>query len=150
MDEEEIVTPAEGRRVLVAFLNDPMGTHIMAGTVKKLEFVNDHFYLSHESTKAAMEETYGKNCDSFIITTDLYSISADYTEFNPKWNYEVHIARLIKGKIHTLRLTPHMSAISKDLRYGHNWSRLTVGHTFDGALERSNETIPEFVELDIQ
>lgn len=150
MDEEEIVVPAKGRRVLVAFLNDPRCTDIVAGTMKKLEFVDDHFYWSHDSTKAAMEETYGKDCDSFIATTDLYSIGADYTEFNPKWNYEVHIARLIKGKVHTLRLTPHMSAISKDLRYEHNWSRLTVGHVFDGALERSNETIPEFVELGIQ
>lgn len=142
---------AKGRRVLLILLN---------ARFKDLETLikkpNITMCCSLDETKTVLYDTYGKDEDKFIITTDTNAISADLTDFNPKYNYEVHIGRIkpISNTdniiIKTLRIYPHMNTVDKDVLYVHNWQRLTTGHIFDTALENSEESIPELEVLGLQ
>lgn len=143
---------AKGRRVLLILLN---------ASFKDLETLiklpNITVCCSLDETKNVLHNTYGQDENKFIITTDTNAISADLTDFNPKYNYEVHIGRIktIANTdndiiIKTLRIYPHMNAVDKDILYAHNWQKLTTGHIFDTALENSEESIPELEALGLQ
>ena len=72
----------------------------------------------------------------------------DIPEINNKGAFDqIYLARWFfdtdtwKYNLKVLRLYEHMTAIAKDLRFVHNLQRLTTGHIFDTALEKSEERL---------
>ena len=116
----------------------------------------DHIILTWDEFKNTVKvpkETGDPEDDEVKIyeTTCLTGLSfdlMDIPEINNKGAFDqIYLARWFfntdtwKYNLKVLRLYEHMTAIAKDLRFVHNLQRLTTGHIFDTALEKSEERL---------
>ena len=145
------------RRILVCYLNFPdfIPKHLVSRSrvVKRkskdrIIFTWDEFKKTVENFKEA-----GDPEDEVKIyeTTCLAGLSfdlMDIPEINNKGAFDqIYLARWFfdtdawRYNLKVLRLYEHMAAIDKDLRFAHNLERLTTGHIFDTALEKSKERL---------
>ncbi len=145
------------RRILVCYLNFPdfIPKHLVSrsGTVKRKS--KDHIILTWDEFKnivKALEEAGDPEDEVKVYeTTCLTGLSfdlMDIPEINNKGAFDqIYLARWFfdtdtwRYNLKVLRLYEHMTAIDKDLRFAHNLERLTTGHIFDTALEKSKERL---------
>ena len=145
------------RRILVCYLNSPdfIPKHLVSvsGVVKRKS--KDRIILTWDEFKHTVEnfKEAGDSEDEVKIyeTTCLTGLSfdlMDIPEINNKGAFDqIYLARWFfdtdtwRYNLKVLRLYEHMTAIDKDLRFAHNLERLTTGHIFDAALEKSKERL---------
>ena len=145
------------RRILVCYLNFPdfIPKHWVSrsGTVKRKS--KDHIILTWDEFKNTVKnlKEVGNPEDEVKVyetscLTGLGFELMDIPEINNKGAFDqIYLARWFfntdtwKYNLKVLRLYEHMTAIAKDLRFVHNLQRLTTGHIFDTALEKSEERL---------
>ena len=158
MPEAEQTRPdMKYRRILVCYLNFPdfIQKHLVSrsGTVKRKS--KDHIILTWDEFKntvknlkeAGNPEDEVKVYETSCLTGLGFELM-DIPEINNKGAFDqIYLARWFfdtdtwKYNLKVLRLYEHMTAIAKDLRFVHNLQRLTTGHIFDTALEKSEERL---------
>lgn len=145
------------RRILVCYLNLPdfIPKHLVSrsGTVKRKS--KDHIILTWDEFKntfknlkeAGNPEDEVKVYETTCLTGFGFELM-DIPEINNKGAFDqIYLARWFfdtdtwRYNLKVLRLYEHMTAIAKDLRFVHNLQRLTTGHIFDTALEKSEERL---------
>lgn len=156
-EAEQTRSDMKYRRILVCYLNFP--DFIPKRLVSRSEAVKrkskDHIILTWDefkNTVKALEEAGDPEDEVKIYeTTCLTGLSfdlMDIPEINNKGAFDqIYLARWFfdtntwRYNLKVLRLYEHMTAIAKDLRFAHNLERLTTGHIFDTALEKSKERL---------
>ena len=156
-EAEQTLPDMKYRRILVCYLNSPVFVpkHLVSrhGIVKRKS--KDRIILTWDEFKHTIEnlKEAGDLEDEVKIyeTTCLTGLSFDLMdcpEINHKGAFDqIYLARWFfdtntwKYNLKVLRLYERMTAIDKDLRFTHNLERLTTGHIFDTALEKSKERL---------
>lgn len=141
------------RRILVCYLNFPdfdfiPKTHTVKRKSKdRIIFTWDDFKYTIENLKESGPEDEVKIYETTCLTGLSFDLM-DIPEINNKGAFDqLYLARWFFDTdtrhytLKILRLYEHMTAIDKDLRFAHNLERLTTGHIFDGALEKSKERL---------
>lgn len=145
------------RRILVCYLNSPdfVPKHLVSrsGAVKRkskdhIIFTWDEFRNTISNLKeAGVPEDEVKIYETTCVTGLGFELM-DIPEINNKGAFDqIYLARWFfdtdtwKYNLKVLQLYEHMVAVAKDIRFVHNLSRLTTGHIFDTALEKSNERL---------
>ncbi len=145
------------RRILVCYLNFPdfIPKHLVSNCKAVKRKSKDHIILTWDEFRNTVSnfKEAGDSEDEVKIyeTTCLAGLSfdlMDIPEINNKGAFDqIYLARWFfdtdswRYNLKVLRLYEHMTAIDKDLRFGHNLERLTTGHIFDTALEKSKERL---------
>ncbi len=141
------------RRILVCYLNFPdfdfiPKTHaVKRKSEDRIIFTWDDFKYTVENLKESDPEDEVKIYETTCLTGLSFDLM-DYSEINHKGAFDqIYLARWFFDTdtrhyvLKVLRLYEHMSAVDKDIRFAHNLTRLTTGHIFDTALEKSKERL---------
>lgn len=145
------------RRILVCYLNFP--DFVPKHLVSKREAIVKrrskdriiHTWDEFRYTVKTLKSSYPEDEVKVYETTCLAGLNFDLMD-NPKIDHkgvfdQIYLARWFfdtntwNYKLKVLRLYEHMVAIDKDLWFTHNLERLTTGHLFDTALEKSKERL---------
>lgn len=145
------------RRILVCYLNLPdyIPEHLVSksGAVERkskdrIIFTWDEFKHTIENFKEAGDPEDEVKIYETTCLTGLSFDLMDCPEINHKGAFDqLYLARWFfdidtqRYNLKVLRLYEHMSVVDKDIRFAHNLTRLTTGHIFDTALEKSKERL---------
>lgn len=145
-------------RILVCYLNlpDMPGYEVKRRSKDRIIYTWDGFKDTVESLHPSEKNRYKIHDDVFTIyeTTCITGLNFDLLDWKDLTGVnhsgvfdELYLARwffnwhTMKYELKVLKLYEHMTAVDKDIRFAHNLSRLTTGHLFDTALERSKERL---------